>query len=67
MRLNGSTRTAIIVVVLVLVANLCVCGWMSAQASGAKDIGPYQNRSSTIRSGSVGGPAIIGGGPSSGK
>jgi hypothetical protein len=67
MRLNSPTRTAVIVVIVVLVANLCVCGWMSAQASGAQDIGPYQSRSSSIRSGSIGGPGIIGGGPSSGK
>ena len=67
MHFNGPTRTATLIIIGLLTLNLCICGFLSFQGSGAKDVGPRQVRSSTIRSGSIGGPGIFGGGSGSGK
>jgi hypothetical protein len=64
---NRPTRIAIIIVMALLTVNLCVCGMLAYQGGGTREVGPRQARSSTIRTGSVGGPSIFGGGSSSGK
>ena len=62
--MNRTTQTILIFITL-LTVNLCVCGVMAYAGAGLQDVGPEPPPS--VRSGSVGGPIIFGGGPSSGK